>query len=84
MTDSIVHHHHYARARDCSRGHSWRIRFKSKGDVLGWVKVCRRCDKVVSKGGSFNANGDWVEYDQASEARQGEASKGPASDGLAG
>lgn len=76
MTDSIVNHYHHSKPRDCSKGHVWRIRFKSKGDVLGWVKICRRCDKVMSKAGSFDAEGNWIENDRVSE---GEARAKPLS-----
>lgn len=62
MEESTVHHfHHSERPKDCSKGHSFRIRFKSKGDFLGWVKVCRRqgCEKVIAVTGQFDSNGLW-------------------------
>lgn len=68
MTDSkIDHYHHSTRPLNCSKGHSFRVRFKSKGDSLGWIKVCRRCEKVISKGGAFDSNGKWHEIWQPGE-----------------
>lgn len=59
LSDEIVHIHRSEKPRDCSKGHTWRLRFRANKNELGWLKICRRCAKVESTSGAFDQDGIW-------------------------
>lgn len=62
----------YSHQHKCYTGHLTRLVFKSNGDKLGWIKICKRCPYTETVNGSFDQEGSFTRKNKRVYKRDGQ------------